>query len=119
MEITTHPPRRLRRQKGFYMERVEKMEHIALQVEAMVNEYGYRKDITITYALLDDESIEEYTEYQRRHHGLLKGDEYFFIWEIGNPYDIDPHHLLYTKCVTGDNALTAAAELMNLVSHKF
>ena len=101
------------------MDRQEQMEHIAIQIETMVKEHGRRKDIAITYSKLDDETIVDFNEFQRHHHGLLTGEEYFFVWERGNQYDTEPFHLLYTKCVTADNALTAAAELMELVAKKF
>ena len=101
------------------MERTKALEHVAETVQNMIRQYGRRNDIEITFYKVDDEVLETFNEYQRTKHHLLTGEEMFFIFEVRDPYAIDPQHLLYTKCVTGDNVLTAAAELMNLVSHKF
>lgn len=101
------------------MTRTEQLEHVAAQIEAMVRDYGRRKDIQITFYKLDKEVLEMFTEYERTRHHLRTGDERFFIWEVPDPHAIDPQHLLYTRDVTADSILTAAHELMELVSRKF
>lgn len=101
------------------MERTKALEHVAETVQNMIRQHGRRKDIEITFYKVDDEVIESFTDFERNKHHLLTGEEMFFIFEVPDPGDIDPQHLLYTKCVTADSILTAAAELMDLVSHKF
>ena len=101
------------------MERTKALERVAETVQNMIRQYGRRKDIEIAFYKVDDEVLEAFSEYERTKHHMLTGEEMFFIFEVRDPYAIDPQHLLYTKCVTGDNVLTAAAELMDLVSKKF
>lgn len=101
------------------MTREESMRDIAQRIEDIVRRYGRRDDIAITYDRLTNESIAEFTDFQRRYHSLNTGEEYFFVWETPNPDDVDPRALLYCVIVTGDSLLTAAGELMELVSRKF
>ena len=101
------------------MERTKALEHVAETVQNMIRQYGRRKDIEIAFYKVDDEVLEAFSEYERTKHHMLAGEEMFFIFEVRDPYAIDPQHLLYTKCVTADSVLTAAAELMDLVSKKF
>lgn len=85
---------------------------IAKTVEKMVRDYGYRDDITITFKELDErEDRDKFTPFQMQYFHLMEGEKYFFIR--------DPEDLLYVVNVTGDSPLTAAGELMNLVSRKF
>ena len=99
--------------------RTKALENVAETIQNMIQQYGRRKDIQITFYEVDEEVLEAFTEHERSKHHLLTGDEVFFIFEVPDPHAIDPQHLLYTKCVTADNVLTAAAELMDLVSKKF
>ena len=99
--------------------RTEQMERVATQMDTIVKENGRRDDITITYCEMDAESIADFTEWERERTKLFIGYEYFLIWEVPDPYAIDPFHLLYAVNVSADSVLTAVAELMNLVSHKF
>jgi hypothetical protein len=68
---------------------------------------------------MDAESIADFTEWERERNELFIGHEYFLIWEVPDPYAIDPFHLLYAVNVSADSVLTAVSELMNLVSRKF
>ena len=99
--------------------RTEQMERVATQMETIVKENGRRNDIAITYCEMDAESIADFTEWERERNELFIGHEYFLIWEVPDPYAIDPFHLLYAVNVSADSVLTAVAELMNLVSRKF
>ena len=101
------------------MTRTEEMQSIARHVETMLREHGRRKNITITYDRPTDETITQYTDWQRRYHGILTGDEFFFIWENNSPFVPEARHLLYVERVTADSALAAAAELTWLISCKF
>ena len=99
--------------------RTEQMERVATQMETIVKENGRRNDIAITYCEMDAESIADFTEWERERNELFIGHEYFLIWEVPDPYAIDPFHLLYAVNVSADSVLTAVAELMNLVCRKF
>ena len=99
--------------------RTEQMERVATQMETIVKENGRRNDIAITYCEVGAESIADFTEWERERNELFIGHEYFLIWEVPDPYAIDPFHLLYAVNVSADSVLTAVAELMNLVSRKF
>ena len=99
--------------------RTEQMERVATQMETIVKENGRRNDIAITYCEMDAESIADFTEWERDRNELFIGHEYFLIWEVPDPYAIDPFHLLYAVNVSADSVLTAVSELMNLVSRKF
>ena len=100
------------------MTRTEQMEHLAAQIETIIKDNGRRNDIAVTYCEMDGVAMEDFTESERERAELFIGHEYFMIWEVQDPYDIDPFHLLYAKNITGDSALTAAAELMTLASYK-
>ena len=99
--------------------RTEQMERVATQMETIVKENGRRNDIAITFCEMDAESIADFTEWERERNELFIGHEYFLIWEVPDPYAIDPFHLLYAVNVSADSVLTAVAELMNLVCRKF
>ena len=99
--------------------RTEQMERVATQMETIVKENGRRKDIAITYCEMDAESIADFTDWECERNELFIGHEYFLIWEVPDPYAIDPFRLLYAVNVSADSVLTAVAELMNLVSRKF
>jgi hypothetical protein len=101
------------------MERIDSLEHIAIEVEKLIRSYGRRKDISVTFSCLTNEIIEEFSTWDRKRFGLVSGEEYFFVWENSRPDVADPYGLLYVVCVTADSLLTAASELMNLVSRKF
>jgi len=99
--------------------RTEQMKRVASQMETIVKENGRRNDIAITYCEMDAESLADFTEWERERNELFIGHEYFLIWEVPDPHNIDPFHLLYAVNVSADSVLTAVAELMNLVSRKF
>lgn len=92
--------------------KAEILRNIAKTVEKLVRDYGHRNDITITFKKLDErEDRDKFTPFQMRYFQLMECEEYFFIR--------DSEDLLYAVNVTGDSPLTAAWELMELVSKKF
>lgn len=93
--------------------REAEMKKLAEYGKSLIREFGCRKDIIVTYDRPDSETISRYTEYQRKHHQIMTGSEYFLFWEE------ETGHLLYVKDVTADSALTAAAEMMWLAAKKF
>ena len=93
--------------------REAEMKKLAEYGKSMIREFGCRKDIIVTYDRPNSETISRYTEYQRKHHQILTGSEYFLFWEE------ETMHLLYVKDVTADSALTAAAEMMWMAAKKF
>ena len=99
--------------------RTEQMKRVASQIETIVKENGRRGDIAITYCEMDAESIADFTEWERERNELFIGHEYFLIWEVPDPHNIDPFHLLYAVNVSADSVLTAVSELMHLVCRKF
>lgn len=94
-------------------QREAEMKKLAEYGKSMIREFGRRKDITVTYDRPDSETIRRYTEYQRKHHQIVTGSEYFLFWEE------ETGNLLYVKDVTADSALTAAAEMVWLAAKKF
>ena len=81
-----------------------------LQVIDASKEYSWN----IIYRRATDPWLESTTtEWERKHHQIVRNDEYFWIWER------ETGDLLYTINVTGDSVLTAASELMNLLARKF
>ena len=101
------------------MERIESLNHIAIEAEKLIRSFGRRKDIAVTFSPLTDEIIAEFSAWDRKRFNLLAGDEYFFVWETSRPDVADPNGLLYVVNVTADSLLTAASELMNLAARKF
>ena len=85
------------------------MEFIAQSITAMVNRL-IRDEIKVTYRVETEQSVNEFTEWQRERHGIIPGEEYFFVWRDG---------LLYVVNVGADSPLTAADELMGLIARKF
>lgn len=97
------------------------MQAVANSIETMIHVYGVNKNqrgrIRILYQVLTAETIAAwFTDFQRRYHGLLPGEEVFIIWD---EVDINAPDLLYVVNVTGDSILTAGCELMTLVAKKF
>lgn len=103
------------------MERTDALNHIAIKIEDLIRTFGRRKDICVTFSCLTDETIEKFSEWNRKYFSLHSGEECFFIWEDEDACASapKPHVLLYVVNVTGDSLLTAAGELMDLVSRKF
>ncbi len=99
--------------------RQESLYHIAIELEKLVRSYGRRKDILITFSKLTDEIVKEFNPWDCERFILTPGEEYFFVWETERPDVADPYGLLYVVCITGDSLLTAAHELMELISRKF
>ena len=92
-------------------QRLENLQKIAGEIEEMVLNYGRRDDISIRYAVMTEEELALFSEWDQQWLDLFHGEEMFIISE--------PGHNLYAVNVTGDSLLTAAYELMRLVSAKF
>ena len=101
------------------MDRVECLNHIAIEAEKLICNYGRRRDIAVTFCTLTDEILEEFSAWDRKRFNLLAGEECFFVWETSRHDVPDPYGLLYVVNVTADSLLTAASELMNLAARKF
>ena len=97
------------------MTRKEEMTRLAAHLTALVRNFGRRSDIQIRYDKPDRETIDNYTDFQQRYHGILTGNEYFMVYEE----EEDRLCLLYVVNVTFDSALCAAYELMELAHRKF
>ena len=96
------------------MNRIEKMDNLADVLTSLIYLYGRRKDIDVTYAKLNEEMLQNFSDFQIQYNRLRIGEEYFFIWEN------EPERgLLYVVCVTADSELTAAYEAIELISRKF
>ena len=91
------------------------LEIIGQNVQNMIQNFGRRSDIEITFENVTVDSLAAFSELQRRYHCILPGQETFFIWEKNG----DRRNLLYTVNVEGDSYLTAAQELIDLVARKF
>lgn len=76
------------------------------------------RKLTIGYVKPNDKTIERYTEWQRKRHGIRTGEEYFLVWDCAPDYT-DTSDLLYAVNVTADSLLTAAWELFGLLGKKF
>ena len=101
------------------MTRKEALNNIALTIEKLINAHGRRHDIFVTFCASDEEPDKYCSDWDRKFHGILPGDEYFMIYEHDANDMEEPYHLLYTVNVSYDSPLTAASELMDLVSRKF
>ena len=91
--------------------RFENLTKIAGEIEEMIRNYGRRDDISIRFAIMTEEELAMFTEWDQRRLYLSPDEEMYIIYE--------PGHNLYAVNVTGDSLLTAAYELMRLVSAKF
>lgn len=91
-------------------QRHQALKDIAARIESMIRAHGRRHDITIRFTRIGEGNINRYTDFQRQYHRIVTGDEYFMI--------DDPDGLLYAVNVSGDSNMTAASELMELVSRK-
>ena len=77
------------------------------------------RNLGITYIKPNAETIEQFTDWQRRRNHLHTGSEYFLVWDYSPDWETDEPDLLYAVDVSADSLLTAASELMILVSRKF
>jgi len=89
--------------------REDKLKFIATCLTRMVNCF-IAEPIEVTYRRETDESVNDFTEWARKYHGILPGEEYFYVWK---------GQLLYAVNVSADSYLTAADELMGLLARKF
>ena len=77
------------------------------------------RNLGIVYVKPNAETIEQFTDWQRRRNHILTGGEYFRVCEYSPDWETDDHDLLYAVDVTADSLLTAAWELFELLSKKF
>lgn len=89
--------------------RLDQMRYIAQTLASMTNRLT-GDVIEITYRRETDESVNDFTEWAQKYHGIVSGQEYFYVWRGG---------LLYAVNVSADSYLTAADELMGLLARKF
>lgn len=94
-------------------ERSKALASVAQNVKCLLKFAHPEKAIDISYAQENLESIKRFSDWQRKYRGIFPGDENFYI------YDTTTDTLLYVVPVTADSVLTAAAELMRLISAKF
>ena len=94
-------------------ERSKALARVAQNVKYLLKLAHPEKAIDISYAQENLERIKRFSDWQRKYHGIFPGDENFYI------YDTTTDTLLYVVPVTADSVLTAAAELMRLISAKF
>lgn len=94
-------------------ERSKALASVAQNVKYLLKFAHPEKAIDVSYAQENQDSIKRFSDWQRKYHGIFPGDENFYI------YDTTTDTLLYVVPVTADSVLTAAAELMRLISAKF
>lgn len=88
--------------------RDHEMNRIAQSISAMIAPYAA---LDIRWRKETEESLKDYTTWERERLGLHSGGEFFYIRKNGE--------LLYAVITNADSVLTAAAELMKLISNKF
>ena len=71
------------------------------------------RDIEIAYSREDEDSVQEFSQWQRESKGIRAGDEYFLVWDVAEG------SLLYAVNVSADSPMCAAWELYGLLSKKF
>ena len=74
-------------------------------------------NLGIAYTRITEENIGSFKSLDVERHHFLAGDERFNIWNYDDTSDVPT--ILYSVNVTADSVLTAAEELMHLISAKF
>ena len=92
---------------------------IANSALKLLNYARPERNLGISYVKPNAETIERFTDWQRRRNHIYAGGEYFLVWDYSPDWETDEPDLLYAVDVSADSLLTAASELMNLVSRKF
>ena len=87
------------------------IEYGIMQIKGILQMLRPEKVWKITYAKMNGDNIEEFSEWHRQYHGIRAGDEYFFIWEGDS--------LLYAGNVSAESALYSLSNLMKLLADKF
>lgn len=77
------------------------------------------RKLSIAYMKPNAETIEQFTDWQRRRNHIHTGSEYFLVWDFSPDWETDQPELLYAVDVSADSLLTAAWELFGLLSKKF
>ena len=88
--------------------REHEMNRIAQSVSAMIGPYVA---LDICWRKETEESLKDFTAWDRERLGLHSGGEFFYIRKNGE--------LLYAVITNADSILTAAHELMELIANKF
>ena len=100
--------------------RVGQMKRVARMAMDMLRITRPNHSISIEYVNVTDDNVDRYTDWQRKRNGIGTGNEYFIVWDENPDWDAPSgRDLLYAVNVTYDSILTAASELMNLLSRKF
>jgi len=99
--------------------RAIEMQRIANYAMNMVHLARPERDIRIKYIKPDDASIQKFTEWERKSKAIRTGDEYFLVYDYAPDWNTDKPDLLYAVNVSIDSLLTAANELLDLLSRKF
>lgn len=99
--------------------RAIQMQRIADYAINMVRLARPERDIRIVYIQPDDASIQKFTEWERKRMAIRTGDEYFLVYDYAPDWNTDKPDLLYAVNVSIDSFLTAANELLDLLSRKF
>ena len=95
------------------------MSAIAESAEKLLKFVRPQRHIGITYIKPDAETIKQFTPWQVERNHIITGCEYFLVWDYSPNWETDANDLLYAVDVTADSLLTAASELMSLISRKF
>lgn len=97
--------------------RANRMQEIATTITDMMHKAAPRTaEVFIEYIRPTEEDIANCSDWTREYHGILPGVEYFMVYETKAAAPDCP---LYVVNVTADSYLTAASELMDLISRKF
>lgn len=88
--------------------REHEMNRIAQSISAMITPYVA---LDIRWRKETEESLKDFTAWERERLDLHAGGEFFYIRKNDE--------LLYVVMTNADSILTAAADLMKLISNKF
>lgn len=83
-----------------------------------VKKYGIFAEKVWSFQYVEIENkkdLEQFTEWQREHHGIREGEEYLLIFDISNSIP----SLLYVINVSADSVLCCMHELFGLLMDKF
>ena len=99
--------------------RAIQMQRIANYAVNMLHLARPKRDIRIEYIMPDEASINRFTQWQREKLHIRPHDEYYLVWDDSPDWNTDKPDLLYAVNVSIDSLLTAANELLDLLSRKF
>lgn len=99
--------------------RAIQMQRIAKYAMNMLLIARPNRNIRIEYIRPNDESIKRFTQWERERNHIRTHDEYYLVWDDSPDWNTDKPDLLYAVNVSIDSYLTAANELLDLLSRKF